>query len=87
MTDKIYELNEIAKSKVINRPDTPIFFFCNKVMESEYFTYQYKKDDENGDPVIERVRKVSREEKLYNKPEHIMTRRERLTWYSRFRKR
>jgi hypothetical protein len=81
------ELNEIAKTKIINRPSTSIFFFCNKVMEADYFTYQYKKDDENNDPVIERVRKVSREEKLYNKPAHIMSQRERNRWYSRFRRR
>lgn len=88
------ELNEIAKTKVITRPSTPIFFFCSKVMEADYFTYQYKRDnennivvDDNGDNVIERVRKQSREEKVYNKPAHIMSQRERNRWYSRFRRR
>lgn len=88
------ELNEIAKSKIITRPSTPIFFFCNQVIESDYFTYQYKRDDENnfvldnnGAKTIERIRKESREEKIYNKPAHTMSQRERNYWYSKFRRR
>lgn len=88
------QLNETAKTTIINRPITPVFFFCSKVIEADYFTYQYKKDDENNivldennNPIIERIRKESREEKLYNKPANTMTKIERIRWYSKFRRR